>query len=379
MTAKAGVRYQLVAKNSSKCVTLSTASTATGVSVVQETCTDYTDPTSQWFIEPAGDGYFRLISLAGGGAIDNGGSLADGALVAQKPYAPIGSDQWRIVDVGGGYYKIVARNSTKCLEVPGSSTADAVQLDQRACVGGMSTTPTADNQLFLLQVPATPQAVVRSGDFEEGPGLASAKYSPPWAGAFSITSDAHLGRWAMNVAAGNTATQVVNNVSANTAYHLSVWAKNATVSVSNFGGTTVSQTAGSTWQNLMLPFTTGGTITSAQLSVTGGTVDDVVMTVVNASLPSPPPSTGGEPCTPTDLLSVSGSYSVNSTGAACVKVTGSFTGWSSFNCDGRTLSLNNVAQTKPNNGNSTLPAKVNNAWYFNFSSGSLAWCDIQIW
>ena len=36
---------------------------------------------------------------------------------------------------GDGYYHFVARHSGKCVEVPGASTVDGVQLEQRTCNG----------------------------------------------------------------------------------------------------------------------------------------------------------------------------------------------------------------------------------------------------
>lgn len=36
---------------------------------------------------------------------------------------------------GGSYYHFVNRNSGKCLDVPGASTADSVQLVRYACNG----------------------------------------------------------------------------------------------------------------------------------------------------------------------------------------------------------------------------------------------------
>ncbi|MGV9360574.1 RICIN domain-containing protein, partial [Amycolatopsis sp. NPDC003731] len=45
------------------------------------------------------------------------------------------NQQWQPVSEGSGYYHFVARHSGKCLTVPGSSTADSVQLVQAACSG----------------------------------------------------------------------------------------------------------------------------------------------------------------------------------------------------------------------------------------------------
>ncbi|WP_244298395.1 RICIN domain-containing protein [Micromonospora cremea] len=50
-------------------------------------------------------------------------------------YSGGNNQQWRAEPEGGGYYRLVNRNSGKCLDVPGASTADSVQLVQYTCNG----------------------------------------------------------------------------------------------------------------------------------------------------------------------------------------------------------------------------------------------------
>jgi len=45
------------------------------------------------------------------------------------------NQQWQPVSVGNGYYRFVARHSGKCLDVPGASINDGVQLQQWDCNG----------------------------------------------------------------------------------------------------------------------------------------------------------------------------------------------------------------------------------------------------
>jgi hypothetical protein len=51
--------------------------------------------------------------------------------------------EWLWVSEGGGFYHFVSRLSAKCLTVPGTSTADSIQLVQTTCTG-------AANQSFRV-------------------------------------------------------------------------------------------------------------------------------------------------------------------------------------------------------------------------------------
>jgi hypothetical protein len=50
-------------------------------------------------------------------------------------YAGATNQQWMPVPVGNGVYKFVARNSSKCLDVPGASSAVLISLQQYDCNG----------------------------------------------------------------------------------------------------------------------------------------------------------------------------------------------------------------------------------------------------
>ena len=45
------------------------------------------------------------------------------------------NQQWRPVALGNGYFRFVARHSGRCLDVPGSSTANGARLQQWDCNG----------------------------------------------------------------------------------------------------------------------------------------------------------------------------------------------------------------------------------------------------
>jgi endo-1,4-beta-xylanase len=90
--------------------------------------------------------YYRVVARNSGKALDICNvSTADGACVQQYSYGGGANQQFEFRAVSGtSYYQIVARNSGKCLDVPNSSTANSVLLQQWTCSGG-------NNQQFSLQ------------------------------------------------------------------------------------------------------------------------------------------------------------------------------------------------------------------------------------
>jgi alpha-L-fucosidase len=89
---------------------------------------------SMWF-DPAG--YYRIINRNSGKCIDvTGSSTADGAQIVQWTYNGGNNQQWQIIDVGGGYFRITNRNSGKSLDVNAQSTEDGAQLIQWPYGGG---------------------------------------------------------------------------------------------------------------------------------------------------------------------------------------------------------------------------------------------------
>jgi endo-1,4-beta-xylanase len=81
--------------------------------------------------------YNRIVSRNSGKCVDvTGASTADGANVDQWTCNGGTNQQWQFVDVGGGYYKLVSAKSGKCLDVYNNSTADGANVDQWTCNGG---------------------------------------------------------------------------------------------------------------------------------------------------------------------------------------------------------------------------------------------------
>ncbi|SEF36298.1 Ricin-type beta-trefoil lectin domain-containing protein [Amycolatopsis pretoriensis] len=127
--------YTVAAANSGKCVDARAAGTGNGTVVQQYSCNQ--TASQQWQFQSTGDGYFRVNARTNPAAawdVSNV-STADGGLVQLWTYGGGANQQWQAVDEGNGRYHLVSRNSGKCLDVPGASAADSVQLQQYACNG----------------------------------------------------------------------------------------------------------------------------------------------------------------------------------------------------------------------------------------------------
>jgi chitinase len=129
----------VVNKGNGLCVSALGGATANGTAVDQYTCDGSSNQS--WTFTAVGSGYYSIASGKAAGQVwdvtGGTGATANGALIELwGPYAGDTNDQWQPVSEGGGYYHLVAKNSGKCLDVPGSSTALKQQLQQWTCNGG---------------------------------------------------------------------------------------------------------------------------------------------------------------------------------------------------------------------------------------------------
>lgn len=91
-------------------------------------------PTSGF---PVPGTYYRIINRNSGKCLDVVGSgTGDGVNVDQWTSNNGQNQQWSFVAQAGGYYEIIARKSGKALEVSGNSTADGGNVQQSTWVGG---------------------------------------------------------------------------------------------------------------------------------------------------------------------------------------------------------------------------------------------------
>ncbi|MEU6366964.1 RICIN domain-containing protein [Streptomyces sp. NPDC046931] len=149
----------VVNSGSGKCLDARAAGTVNGTVVQQYACNNTT--AQQWRFAATSDGYVRIDNRNDPAQVVDvtDGSTADSAPVQLWTYGGGDNQQWLPVDEGGGVYHFVNRHSGKCLDVPGASTADSVQLAQYTCNG------TAAQRFQVTPVSASP------GDVDLGPNV----------------------------------------------------------------------------------------------------------------------------------------------------------------------------------------------------------------
>jgi hypothetical protein len=135
--------YYIVNKSSTLCVDASAWGYTDGTVIQQYTCGG-AQPNQEWQFQPTDSGYYQIVnrnalSSAGLRAVlqVTGGPWATANQVGIQlwDYAGASNQQWMPVSVANGVYKFVARNSSKCLDVPGASSAVLIQLQQYDCNG----------------------------------------------------------------------------------------------------------------------------------------------------------------------------------------------------------------------------------------------------
>jgi hypothetical protein len=155
----------VVSKNSGKCVDARAAATANGTAVQQQACNSST--AQQWQFQPTTNGYVRVNALNNAAQVLDvtGVSTADSALIQLWSYSNGLNQQWQPIEEADGAYRLVNRNSGKCLDVPAASTADGVQLQQYTCNG------TAAQSFRINPVDGTPPTEPPAGQPDFGPNV----------------------------------------------------------------------------------------------------------------------------------------------------------------------------------------------------------------
>jgi uncharacterized repeat protein (TIGR03803 family) len=137
--------FEIVSRNSGKCLDVFGASTDPGASVIQWVC--HGGPNQQWRLEPAGGGAFRIIARHSGLALDVfGASLDDVAPIIQWPVHGGDNQAWTLAPAGNGYVSLIVRHSGKAMDVEFASTDDGARVIQYTPHGG------ANQQWLLRQV-----------------------------------------------------------------------------------------------------------------------------------------------------------------------------------------------------------------------------------
>lgn len=117
-TPIANGNYRITAKHSNKDMSVAASSDSNGA--VIEQWTPLGQANEVFNVQWTSTGYKLLPSYNAKAVTVNGYSMANGAVINQWSDAEQSNQRFSIMDAGGGYYKIVARNSAKCLAVTGN-------------------------------------------------------------------------------------------------------------------------------------------------------------------------------------------------------------------------------------------------------------------
>ena len=144
--------FELVSRNSGKCLDVYGASTDAAASVIQWVC--HGGENQQWRLEPAGGGAVRIIARHSGQVLDVYGALLDDVTpIIQWPAHGGDNQAWTLESASNGYVFIVARHSGKVLDVEGGSMDDGARVIQYTVHGGA-------NQQWLLHAVAPAAAPI---------------------------------------------------------------------------------------------------------------------------------------------------------------------------------------------------------------------------
>ncbi len=139
-TLTTGTPFNIVNENSGKCIGASGQGTANGTVLQMYTCANGTYSTQlsqEWIFTAASSGYYEVAdanATSEAWNVVNVGTTS-GSLMQIWSYGAASNEEWEPVSLGSGYYKFVGQGSGLCLDVPGNSTANSVQLQIYTCNG----------------------------------------------------------------------------------------------------------------------------------------------------------------------------------------------------------------------------------------------------
>jgi glucosylceramidase len=135
-TPRAGQTYRIVNRLSGKPIGVYGASTANGAQIVQWTHDG--DPDQQWTLLDAGNGYYNLVDVNSGLALDDtNGSTSNGTQMQQWALGVGNSNQqWQITSLGNGYYTLTNRTSGLMLDLANGGLGDGTAIQQWAGSSG---------------------------------------------------------------------------------------------------------------------------------------------------------------------------------------------------------------------------------------------------
>lgn len=128
--------YNAVNQNSGACVDATGFGTTNGTGVQQWACGNQ-QSNQEWQFQPTDSGFYKVVTRgapAEGWDATNFGTT-NGTLIQLWQFGGGTNQQWQPVPLGNGNFKFVGRASGRCLDVPGASTANGVQLQLYDCNG----------------------------------------------------------------------------------------------------------------------------------------------------------------------------------------------------------------------------------------------------
>jgi phosphatidylinositol-3-phosphatase len=132
----AGSWFNLISKNSGKCLDVTGKSTSRGVQLQQWTCWGGDNQKFQFTAVPGG---YKITAKNSGLQLDvEGGPSAtqNGVPIIQWPYWGGSSEIWNFVPSLDGSYSLTVLSTHKCADVTGKSTSNGATIQQWYCTGG---------------------------------------------------------------------------------------------------------------------------------------------------------------------------------------------------------------------------------------------------
>jgi hypothetical protein len=137
-TLTTGTPFNLVNENSGSCMDDAGWGTGNGTHVQQWACgngTYSTQANQQWVFTSAGGGYYEVTNANAPSQALNIAGDAVGSLLQTWTYDGASNEKFEAVSDGNGYYHFVVNENGLCLDTPGASTANGVQLQEYTCNG----------------------------------------------------------------------------------------------------------------------------------------------------------------------------------------------------------------------------------------------------
>jgi glucosylceramidase len=142
--------YNIISRNSNKGLDVADNATNNGARIQQYDIANGGGDNQRWKFVDAGAGNYYIIAKSTQLylATENNGT-GDGVKVVQRSLANSNEFKWTITNLGGGFYKIINLNSGKALDVEGVSTSNGANIQVWTYGGG------SNQQWQFNQVEAT--------------------------------------------------------------------------------------------------------------------------------------------------------------------------------------------------------------------------------